>query len=315
VNPLLGEARELANMAARTISPFNAFLMLCLITFWGSSFVVVKATLREGMSPVAIATFRFLTAGGTFIAALLLNKIKNSDYMLLVDKKDVPTLFILALTGVTFFFTIQYTGIQMASASLASILVCLLSPILISIISARMFNERLTTSQILGIGIAAMGTFTVVMGGASNLQNNMAFFLGTLILLSTPFLWATYTLLGKKMMEKYSPFLVVAYVNILGGLCLVPFSLAENSFREISTLNFQEWSAILFLAFTCSLLGYFIWFHVMKQVRAAVTSSFMFAEPLITVLFATFFIREEMTPFTVIGGLLIFVGVYIVSRQ
>jgi drug/metabolite transporter (DMT)-like permease len=267
------------------------------------------------MSPVAIATFRFLTAGGLFIAALLLNKIKNSDYMLLVDKKDLPTLFILALTGVTFFFTIQYTGIQMASASLASILVCLLSPILISIISARMFSERLTTRQILGIGIAAIGTFTVVTGGASNLQNNMAFFSGTLILLSTPFLWATYTLLGKKIMQRYSPFLVVAYVNILGGLCLVPFSLGENSFHEISTLNLQEWSAILFLAFTCSLLGYFIWFHVMKQVRAAVTSSFMFAEPLITVLFATIFIREEMTPFTVIGGLLIFVGVYIVSRQ
>jgi drug/metabolite transporter (DMT)-like permease len=315
VNPLLVEAKEIANMAARTISPLNAFLMLCLITFWGSSFVIVKATLREGMSPVAIATFRFLTAGGLFITALLLNKIKNSNYVLLVDKKDVPTLVVLALTGVTFFFTIQYTGILMASASLASILVCLLSPILISIISARIFKERLATRQILGISIAAMGTLAVVTGGALNLQNNTSFFSGTLILLSTPFLWATYTLIGKKIMEKYSPFLVVAYVNILGGLCLVPFSLAENSFHEIFTLNLQEWSAILFLAFTCSLLGYFIWFYVIKQVRAAVTSSFMFGEPLITVLFATIFIREEMTPFTVIGGLLIFVGVYLVSRQ
>lgn len=302
-------------MATRTTSSLNAFLMLCLIAFWGSSFVVVKAALREGMSPVAIATFRFLTAGGLFIGALLLNRARNSNYVLLVERKDVPTLFALALTGVTFFFIIQYTGIQMASASLASILVCLLAPIIISVVSARMFGERLVTKQILGIGVAAMGTFTVVAGGALNLQSNMTFFLGTLILLSTPFLWATYTLLGKKIMDKYSPFLVVAYVNILGGLCLVPFSLAENSFHEIFTLNLQEWSAILFLAFTCSLLGYFIWFYVMKQVRAAVTSSFLFGEPLITGLFATIFIREEMTLFTVIGGLLIFAGVYLVSRQ
>ena len=51
-------------MATRTISPLNTVLMLCLITFWGSSFVVVKATLGEGLTPVAVATFRFLMAGG-----------------------------------------------------------------------------------------------------------------------------------------------------------------------------------------------------------------------------------------------------------
>jgi drug/metabolite transporter (DMT)-like permease len=301
-------------MSKKAISPLNVFLMLCLITFWGSSFVVVKATLREGMSPVAIATFRFLLAGGLFTVALLLNGIRNSDYVLVVDKRDVPALFVLALTGVTFFFPIQYTGIQMASASVASILVCLLAPVLISVISTRMFREQLVGKQIVGISIAAIGTFAVVAGGALDLQNNMSFFLGTLVLLSTPVLWATYTLAGKKMMQKYSPFLVVAYVNILGGVLLVPFSLAENSFYEIFTLNYQEWAAILFLAFTCSLLGYFIWFYVMKQAKAAVASSFLFGEPLVTVIFAAIFVKEEITPFTVIGGLLIFAGVYLVSR-
>jgi drug/metabolite transporter (DMT)-like permease len=267
------------------------------------------------MSPVAIATLRFLTAGGLFIAVLLLNRITNSKYQLLVHRKDLPNLVILALTGVTFFFIAQYTGIQMASASIASILVCLLSPILISIISTRVFDERLTRKQVLGIGVAAIGTFTVVAEGALSLQNDMTFFVGTLILLFTPILWTTYTLLGRKIMEKYSPFLVVAYVNTLGGLFLVPFSLVENSFHEILTPSFQEWSAILFLALTCSLLAYFIWFHVMKQVKAAVTSSFLFGEPLITAIFATIFIREEMTLFTALGGLLIFGGVYFVSRQ
>ena len=116
-------------------------------------------------------------------------------------------------------------------------------------------------------------------------------------------------------MDKYSPFLVAAYVNILGGLCLAPFSLAENSFHEILVMNFHEWVAILYLAFLCSLLGYFIWFHVITQVRAAVASSFMFAEPLVTVLFAIAFIGEEITPFVITGGFLIFIGVYLVSTK
>lgn len=302
-------------MATRTISPFNAFLMLCLITFWGGSFVVVKATLREGLTPIAIATFRFLIAGALFLAVLVSNKYRNRSCVLLVDKKDAPVLVFLALTGVTFFFTIQYTGIQMAGASIASILVCLLSPIIISIISSKIFKEHLAKGQILGVGIAAVGTLAVIASGTLSLQTNMDFFRGSLILLSTPFLWATYTVMGKKIMEKYSPFLVVAYVNILGGLGLLPFSLAENSFYRILTMNLYEWLAIIFLALTCSLLGYFIWFYVINQVGAAVTSSFMFAEPLITVLFATIFVGEEMTLLSITGGLLIFIGVYLVTKK
>lgn len=306
----------LDSMATRNISPFNAFLMLCLITFWGSSFVVVKVTLQEGLTPIAIATFRFLMAGGLFTAVLVINRLRNRNYNILVDRNDLPKMLFLALTGVTFFFTVQYTGIQMANASIASILVCLLSPILISVFSAHMFKEGLKWKHLLGIVSAAAGTFAVITGGTLNIQgNNTNFLLGSAILLFTPLLWTAYTLTGKKIMEKYDPFLVVAYASILGGICLIPFSLAENSFHEVLAMNAGQWSAIFYLAFTCSLVGYFIWFHVMNRVKAAVASSFMFAEPLITVIFATRFGGEEITLFAVAGGLLVFIGVFLVTRR
>jgi drug/metabolite transporter (DMT)-like permease len=302
-------------MEEKAISLFSIILMLFLITFWGSSFVVVKTILREGLTPIAIATFRFLMAGGLFLIVLLLNRIRNRNYRILVERKDIPLILFLAFSGVTVFFIAQYTGIQMASASVASILVCLLSPILISVFSTYLFKETLSKLQLLGIGIASVGTLTVVVGGTFNLQGNLTFFLGSLILLTTPLLWAVYTLLGKKIMQKYDPFLVVAYVNILGGLFLAPFSLAENSFNSIFALIIQDWLAILYLAFTCSLIGYFIWFYVIKRSSAAATSSFLFAEPLVTVLFAAVFVREEVTLFAVGGGLLIFIGVLLIATK
>ena len=197
------------------ISRFNAFLMLTLILFLGSSFVIVKIALREGLTPIAIATFRFLIAGGLFLVTLLIEK-KRRNYQLLVDKKEFPILLLLALTGVTFFFTAQYTGIRMAGASIAAILVCLLSPILISVLSAIMFKEHLIKKQAVGIGIAALGTFIVVTGGTMSFSGDREFLLGSLILLSTTVLLAMYSLLGKKTMERYSPFLVAVYVNVLG---------------------------------------------------------------------------------------------------
>jgi drug/metabolite transporter (DMT)-like permease len=216
-------------MNDKTISGFNAFLMLTLILFWGSSFVVVKIALKEGLTPISIATFRFLIAGGLFLITILIEKRIRRNYKLLVEKKDFPMLLFLALTGVTFFFTAQYTDIQMAGASTAAILVCLLSPVLITLLSTIIFKEHLVKKQVFGIGIAALGTVIVVTGGTISFPGNREFLLGSLILLCTPVLWATYSLVGKKIMDRYSPFLVVAYVNVLGGLCLIPFSLAENS--------------------------------------------------------------------------------------
>jgi len=302
-------------MNSKFINHFNSFLMIMLILFWGSSFVVVKIALKEGLTPIGIATLRFLIAGGLFVIAVLVERKRKENYRLLIKKGDFPVLLFLALTGVTFFFTAQYTGIQMAGASIAAILVCLLSPVLITIFSRVIFKEYLAKRQILGIGIAAVGTYIVVAGGTTNFSENPTFLLGSLILLSTPILWATYSLLGKKITDKYDPFLVATYVNVLGALCLIPFALIENSFHQIVKISFNGWLAILYLAITCSFLGYYIWLYVMKKVGATVTSSFLFAEPLITVLFAIILVEEILSSSIILGGFLIFIGVYLVTKK
>ncbi len=205
-------------------------------------------------------------------------------------------MIVLALTGVTLFFTGQYTGISMAGASIAAILVCLISPILITTLSVKLLKECLAKAQMLGIAIAATGTFTVITGGTLSIQHGESFFLGSLILLSTPLLWATYSLMGKRIMKTYEAFLVVAYVNILGGLFLIPLSLAEHSVHLILAISLNGWLSILFLSTTCSLLGYYIWFHVLDHANASAVSSFLFAEPLITVAFATYSQAKPPTP-------------------
>jgi drug/metabolite transporter (DMT)-like permease len=301
-------------MAARSMTAFQAFLMVLLIVFWGSSFVVIKQVLGDGLSPIAVATFRFLVAGALFLVALFVKKLVSPSYRLGVERKDLLTLLALALSGVTFFFTIQYTGIQLAGASIAAILVCLLAPIIITAVSARMFGNRFSQWQILGIGIAVAGTLSVVSADLLNLQGNTPFFVGTLILLSTPLMWAAYSLLGERIMKKYDAFLVVSYVSLIGGLCLIPFSVAEGSFLQIFTLNLNEWLAILYLSFTCSLLGYFIWFYVLKKAGAA-ASTFLFGEPLVTVVFAVIFINETLSLSVIAGAVLIFIGVYLVTAK
>lgn len=307
----------LLNMERRAISFRNKFLMIALITFWGSSFIVVKIALKEGLTPISIATFRFLIAGGLFLPILLTARVRQNlkhDF-LLVNLRDLPKFLFLSLSGVTVFFAAQYTGIQMAGATIASILVCLLSPIFITLFSIALFGEHLSRKQFLGVGIAAAGTFAIIAGGTLDFQDNQQFLFGSFILLLTPALWTAYTLSGKKIMENYDPLVVVALTTLLGGLLLVPFSVAENSLEKIFALSIGSWLAILYLSIACSLIGYYIWFHVISQVKAAITSSFLFAEPLVTGLLAIALVEEKVTIPIGLGGLLVFLGVYIVTKN
>jgi drug/metabolite transporter (DMT)-like permease len=301
-------------MASNSINPFQVSLMVALIIFWGSSFVVVKQLLGEGLSPISVATFRFLIAGALFLVALFVKKRATPDYKLGIERKDLLTLFALAFTGVTFFFTIQYTGIQFAGASIAAILICLLSPILITIFASRLFGEHLRKWQIIGIVVAMTGTLLVVSTDLLNLEGSIQFLVGTSILLLTPVMWAVYSLLGQRIMEKYDAFLVVSYVSLLGGLCLIPFSIADKSLLQIFTLNTNQWLGILYLSFTCSLLGYYIWFYVLKK-AGSTASTFLFAEPLITAIFAAFFVNEVLYPSVIVGAVLIFIGVFVVTTK
>jgi len=98
-------------------------------------------------------------------------------------------------------------------------------------------------------------------------------------------------------------------------LFLLPFSMADNSVRLALSLSLSSWSAIAYLAVACTLVGYYIWFHALQKVGATVTSSFLFAEPLVTVLLAALFVGERVTVPIGVGGLLIFVGVYLVTRK
>jgi drug/metabolite transporter (DMT)-like permease len=299
-------------MTSKAFDTLDVVLMVTLITFWGSSFVVVKLVLGEGLSPIAIATFRFMLAGALFTLAIGFNRKRNPKSDILIRPHDFPMIMFLALSGVTLFFTVQYTGIQLAGASIAAILVCLLAPLLITGFSALILKETLALRQVLGMATAAFGT-TVVVAATATFHGSQ-FFYGTMILLATPVLWAAYTLAGRKILDKYEPLLVVAYVNALGGLMLIPFSLGENSFHQIVALSFSEWLGIIYLAIACSFVGYYIWFYVLNRV-GAIASSFLFAEPLVTAVFAAIFVDERLSPLTVIGGLLIFAGVFLVTWQ
>ena len=66
--------------------------------------MVVKLALSKELTPVAVVAFRFLFAGGLLLVAPFFKRNQKRNYRLLVEGRDAPTLVVLALTCITFFF-------------------------------------------------------------------------------------------------------------------------------------------------------------------------------------------------------------------
>ena len=89
----------------------------------------------------------------------------------------------------------------------------------------------------------------------------------------------------------------------------------------MSTAGWQEYRhlsstgviAILFLGIGCSGLGYLFWYAALERIEASQVAAFLYVEPLITLLAAMVLLGESVAISTLLGGILVLVGVLTVQ--
>jgi drug/metabolite transporter (DMT)-like permease len=176
-------------------------------------------------------------------------------------------------------------------------------------------REYLRWSQIAGIILAAFGVLLVVTKG--DLSSIAAGKFGTpgdiLILIST-LNWAIFSALSRSGLKKHPSTLMMFYVMSFGWLFTSILFFAGSGMREIASIPWDGWVAITFLGIFCSGIAYIFWYDALKVLPVAQTGAFLYLEPIITVIVAAFILREAILLATLMGGITILIGVWLVNR-
>ncbi len=101
----------------------------------------------------------------------------------------------------------------------------------------------------------------------------------------------------------------------LGWLMLLPLFLGSSGWRELTRLSADGWLALLFLGLLCSGVAYVFWYDALDAAEAGRVASFLYLEPLVTLLVAMLVLNEKPTPGTLTGGGFILTGVWLVNRR
>ena len=302
-------------------------LLTLMIFLWSFSFVLVDIAV-EFIPPTSLALTRFLLASLSFLIVdlyLLIQRKHRGEETFKTAEKSLYTglewiyLIIASFSGLSFFFVFQYAAIEVIGPSLPALFVCLLAPVLITVLALIFFNERLTKLKIIGYIFATFGGFLLVTGGdLRTLTPETPHFLGYLFALITPLLWAIYTISTKKISKTKSDFTSLKYIAYLGTLELFIFVLFKGEFL-IFILNMVNPFVLIsgiYLGIGCYVLGYFIWQKSQNELKSSKGASFLYIEPFLTLIFSIILNRSEtILIWNIIGGIIVLVAVLVINYK
>jgi drug/metabolite transporter (DMT)-like permease len=278
------------------------------VTIWAASFIATKIALREA-SPFTVVWLRFgmgtLLLGGVLLAR---HELRRPGW------QDIRYFTLVGLVGITVHQWLQATGLVTALASTTAWLVST-SPILIAIIGRVFLGERLRRVQMAGIALAFIGVVLVVARGdwRGMLQGSFGSVGDGLVALSAG-TWAIFTVLSRSGLRRFSPLYMMFYVMLAGWLLATATWSFSEEFIVAPSLSIEAWAGILFLGVLCSALAYLLWYSALTHLPASQAGALLFLEPLITLGLAAVFLDEQVVVLSILGGLIILAGVWMVMR-
>ncbi|GGD21580.1 DMT family transporter [Pontibacillus salipaludis] len=291
-------------MPSKIAASFYATLS---ITFWGVSFVSTKAVLDK-LDPYTVLVIRF-GIGAIFLLCVLL----VMRYPMKLSLKYIPSLIVLGILGVFVHQIIQATALLTIDASHAGWMISF-SPVFTVFLSMIFLHEKVTLSRAVGIGAAIAG---VILITTSRSGQGVAFAIdiGYLLMLLSTFNWAIYGILLKRLSIPLPSLVITFYMSALSFFLTLPILLKNQGWKSLPTLSATEWGHLIFLGVFVSGIAYWYWGKAHEVLEASQASAFMYLEPLATLLAAVLLLNEKIFFQSVVGGVIIIVGVVFVNGQ
>jgi len=279
--------------------------LLCILV-WGTTFVVTKILLGS-FNTVEILFIRFV------IAFLLLTILDRSRIK--TDGIKEELLFVLAgLFGVILYFILETIALLYLSASIVAIVVSI-APFFAAMIASVILKQKNKRYFYPGFVIAITGiAFVSIKDGVTAEDMNL---IGIVLTMLAALSWAVYCTITKSLSSKYTNSVAMTRKIFMYGIILfipllfaMDFSVKLNDFADIKIIG-----GYLFLGLLGSGTCFIAWNKALEILGTVKTCIYIYAQPVVTVIFSFIMLNEGITTREIIGIVLICAGLFISDRD
>jgi drug/metabolite transporter (DMT)-like permease len=221
------------------------------------------------------------------------------------------TLLLAIASGVflSLHFALWITSLDHTTVAASVVLVCT-QPIFVALLSRAVLKESVSRLSLGGIAVAFAGTAWIV-GGATALSGGALW--GNVLALGGSLTVAAYVLIGRSVRAggvALFPYAVVVY-----GTAAICLALAcATTGTAVTGFSDATWGWFVALAVGPQILGHTVFNWALRYVRAAVLSSTILLEPVVSTLLAWWLLAERPGSATLAGGAVVLGGLALVIR-
>ncbi|MDK2824809.1 MAG: hypothetical protein PWP71_2727 [Clostridia bacterium] len=291
------------------LSP-NILLLLAPL-FWSLNFLIGKTL--AGVIPAGALTFLRWSISLSILLPFCWKELFINKKLFL---SNWPLILTFGLTGyflnsVGTFLAVSYTS-AINAAFIASF-----NPVVFALIAFFFYREKVSLVQITGIITSLTGVLWIIFKGNLNYILHLKVNLGDGFMLLAVLSWAVYSNILKKK-GKIFPWTSLFAVMIMGGIVVTtPYLITETLYSGwgwINDLNFRHYISILAVGIFPSLLAFYCWNKAIEMVESNQAAIFLNLIPVYTTILSIIILGEEFMLYHIIGGILIFLGVFMVTN-
>ncbi len=276
-------------------------------TIYGVNYSIAKAVMPDQIKPLALVAVRSVSAAALFwITSLFMPREK-------VDRKDLIYLFLCSFFGVVINQVLFLVGLNYTSPVNSSIIIST-NPIFAFIFAAVILKENITFLKGIGLSIGLSGVLILILqNGTPDISSRT--FLGDLYTLINTISWAFYTVIIKRMLEKYNPVTVMKWTFLFGMFTTIPIGYNQLNATDWQAITVNGWLGIGFVIVGATYLGYLLISFGLKRLSPTIVSTYTYLNPVIAAWLASLLGQDHIDLTMIMSAVLIFTGVFVVSWQ
>jgi len=272
--------------------------------FFGTSTVLGKFALKA-FPALSIVGFRI---GGAAVAFTLLQRYRGS--LALDERKHYLHFALLGFLGISLNQMLFFEGLARTTAVNTSLIATSI-PVFTIALGIIAGYERINWTKTLGIATAMSGVFYLMIPDDLSLTFNN----GDILIVLNSLSYAFYIGLSKNLLTRYGALKSIAWLFIFGCILGVPVGVHQLGAIDLTVIHWESWVFLAGLVLFPTILAYYWNTWALARVEPSTVVAYVYFQPLIGVISATIFLKEELTVHLLVAAVMIFTGVYLVSMR
>ncbi|NVK22607.1 MAG: DMT family transporter [Kangiellaceae bacterium] len=276
------------------------FGLVAAIVLWSASFVAMKYAIAE-FGPILTVFLRMILAAAVLIF-FLPPMAKKQKY----QQGDWWLLGLLALCEPCLYFIFESYALTYTTASEAG-MVTALQPLMVAITAYYFLKEQISGRLIVGCLLAVVGVVWLTLAGTSS-EHASNPWLGNALEFGAICAATGYSLLARKLSQRYSPIFLTLLQTIMGSVFFLPLIFWQGASISLD-VSAEAIMAILFLAFGVNIFAFTCYNFAFKTMPASQVGSLMNLLPIGTLFFGWLMLGEQLNGMQYMAAGLVLLGV------